>query len=157
MPKTARNVEVVMIAVVAVALVIVVALAARRRVEMVLVVVHHRVAMALEVSVRVKVAHHAVTVMTAVAHRVVLVIVIATAHRNASGWRCHVTCRSRFSQKIRPSMLSLRMCARLVMPSACSMPHVLSLQVEIVSWCASAVPMSVPRGCSTCRLTAACS
>ena len=125
MPKTAHNVEVVMIVVAVAALAIEVALAARHHVVMVLAAAHLRVAMALVASVRVKVAHHAVMAMTAVVRHVVLVIVIATAHHNASGWRCHATCRSRFSQKIRPSMLSLRMCARPVMHSACSMPHVL--------------------------------
>ena len=126
MRKTARNAVAVMTAVVvAVALEVVMIAVVLLRAVMALAALARVQQAVVADSVRVvKAARRAVMATTAVARRVALVIVTAKARRSVSGWKFPKTCSSSSFQKIRQWTPSPRMCARLVMPSACLMPHV---------------------------------
>ena len=127
MRKTALNAVAVMtaVAVALVALVVVMIAVDHLHVVMVLAAVARVQQVVVADSVRVvKVAPHVVMEMTAVARRVVLVIVTAKARLSVSGWKFRKTCSSSSFQMTRRWTPSLRMCARRVMPSACLMPHV---------------------------------
>ena len=129
MRKTAHNVAAVMTAEVVeaalVALAVVMIAVALLRVVMALAALARVQQEPVADSVRVvKVAPLVVMAMTAVARRVVLVIVIAMARRSVSGWKFRKMFSSSSFLKTRQWTPSPRMCARRVMPSACLMPHV---------------------------------
>jgi hypothetical protein len=118
-----------------------------------IVVTHvHRVVTALQVKVAVVRVVVLVTVISAVAHAVLVIVTDRVSH-SVNGWRSHVTSKSSSSRKTNPPKPLPITSAPAVTPSACSTLHALCSLAVIASMPASPALLSVPQVSLSAPLT----